>query len=144
MKVYTFYMKPGDTPLEAVVAVPERFSIAALLFGFAWALYRRLWLVAIVLAGVQLGLPFAVDLLGLDPALGSVAMLAFSVYVGCSANDWRREKLERSGHALAGIAAGHDLEEAERRFFDSVHDRRASVEPPTPPTPPRAFGAARA
>ena len=146
MKIFTFYMKPGDTPLEAAIAVPERFSIAALLFGFLWALYRRLWLVAVVLAGVQLGVPYGVDLLGLDPALGSIAMLAFSIYVGCSANDWRREKLERSGYVLSGIAVGRDQAEAERRFFDSVHERRAAmIPPPSGPTPsrlPRAFGAA--
>ena len=81
MKIYTFYMKPGETPLEAVIAVPERFSIGALLFGFIWALYRRLWLIAIVIFGVQLGLPFAAELLGLPPALGSVALLAFGIYV---------------------------------------------------------------
>jgi len=142
VKIYTFYLKPGETPLEAAIAVPERFSIAALLFGFLWALYRRLWLIAIVIFGVQLGLPYATELVSLPPALGSVALLAFGIYVGCSANDWRREKLERNGYAMAGLAAGRDLEEAERRFFGSVNERRSSAAPPTPPVLPRAFGTA--
>jgi len=143
VKIYTFYLKPGETPLEAAIAVPERFSFAAFLFGFLWALYRRLWLIAMVIAGFQLGLPFVAEELGLNPAFGSAALLAFAIYVGCSANDWRREKLEHNGYVLAGIAVGRDLEEAERRFFDSVHERHAS-EPPQRPPPvfPRAFGTA--
>ena len=39
MKIYTYHMKPGATPLEAAIAVPEAFSWAAFLFGAVWALY---------------------------------------------------------------------------------------------------------
>lgn len=142
MRVYTFFQKPGDTSLEAVVAVPERFSIAAFLLGFLWALYRRLWLAAIMIFGVQLAVPGAVEMLGVEPAVGSVALIVFAIYVGCSANDWRREKLERQGYAMVGIAIGRTLEEAERRFFDSVSTRRLPETPPKPPVLPRAFGTA--
>lgn len=121
--------------------VPERFSIPAFLFGFLWALYRRLWLVAIIIFAAQLALPAMVEGLGLHPALGSVGLIAFAIYVGCSANDWRREKLERNGYAVVGIAAGRTLEEAEHRFFDGVQARRAET-PPKPPVLPRAFGTA--
>lgn len=142
MRIFTFYQKPGETSWESVIAVPERFSIAAFLFGFFWALYRRLWLIAIMILGAQLALPGAVEMLGLDPALGSVALLAFAFYVGCSANDWRREKFERLGYKMVGIAAGRTLEEAERRFFDNVQARPVSETPPKPPVLPRAFGTA--
>ena len=142
MKIYTFHMKPGETPLEEAIAVPERFSIAAFLFSVLWALYRRLWLIAIMLAGVQLVVPYAAELVGLPPALSSVALLVFAVYVGCSANDWRREKLERDGYVMSGIAVGRDREEAERRFFDSVHNRHSAPPPQAPGVVPRAFGAA--
>ena len=142
MRIYTFYRKPGETSLESAIAVPERFSIAAFLLGFIWALYRRLWLVAVMILGAQLALPGAVEVLGLNPALGSVALFAFAIYVGCSANDWRREKLERKGYAMVGIAAGRTLEEAERRFFDNVQVRPSPETPPKPPVLPRAFGTA--
>ena len=142
MKIYTFHFKPGETPLEEAIAVPERFSIWALLFGFIWALYRRLWLVAIVIFGVQLAVPYAAELLGLQRELASVALLAIGIYIGCSANDWRREKLERDGYVMAGLAVGRDLEEAERRFFFISHDQHSAEMPPPPPTLPRAFGTA--
>lgn len=123
MKIYTYHMKPGATPLEAAIAVPEVFSWAAFLFGAVWALYRRLWLVAVIIAGVHAVVPYAVTELGLSPVLGSAGLFLFSFYVGCSANDWRREKLERTGHVMAGLGAGRSSEEADLRFFDDVGRR---------------------
>ena len=124
MKIYTYHMTPGGAPLEAAVAVPEGFSWGAFVFGVFWALYRRLWLVAVIIVGVNVIVPAAVQVLGLSPILASATLIIFSFYIGCSANDWRREKLERSGHIMAGIAVGQDWEDADRRFFDGVAERR--------------------
>jgi len=126
MKIYTYHMTPGATPLEAAIAVPEGFSWGAFVFGVFWALYRRLWLAAVIIVGVNVIVPVAVQELGLSAILGSATLFLFSFYVGCSANDWRREKLERSGQVLAGIAAGQDWEDADRRFFDTVAARSSS------------------
>jgi hypothetical protein len=124
MKIYTYHMKPGATPLEAAIAVPEGFSWGAFLFGALWALYRRLWLATVIIVGLHAVVPFAVDQLGMSPILGSAWLLLFGIYIGCNGNDWRREKLERSGYVLAGIAAGRDQEESDRRFFDAAGERQ--------------------
>ena len=95
-----------------------------------------------MIVAAQLALPAMIERMGLHPALGTVGLIAFAIYVGCSANDWRREKLERNGYAMVGLSAGRTLEEAERRFFDRVRARRAAETPPKPPALPRAFGTA--
>ena len=133
MRVYTYYMKPGRTAVADAVAVREGFSWAALLFGFAWALYRRLWLVAIVLAALPaVFYHLASSLPGSGLATVAVALYGlFALFAAFSANDLRREKLERRGHVLAGIAVGRSLAEADLRFFE-----RADARPPRPPTMP--------
>ena len=81
-----------------------------------------------VIAGVHAVVPYAVTELGLSPILGSAGLFLFNFYVGCSANDWRREKLERTGHVMAGLGAGRSSEEADLRFFDEAGRRGAVSE----------------
>ncbi|HEX9648753.1 MAG TPA: DUF2628 domain-containing protein [Alphaproteobacteria bacterium] len=120
MRLYTYYMKPGETAPEDAVAVREGFSWAAFLLTFLWAFYHRLWVVGLVLLAVPALVQYAIDSHWLHPAAGSALILAFTIFVGCTANDWRREKMERQGWVLSGIAAGGDLVEADRRFFDKL------------------------
>ena len=136
MRVYTYHLKPGETPLADAVAVREGFCWWAVVFGFLWALSHRLWLVAVVLAAAPMLVRMAIDGGWIDPGIGSTVLIVFSFYVGCSGNDWRREKLERKGWLLAGIVTGRDDAEADQRFFDRVGaGMSASPSPPPPPSP---------
>ncbi len=128
IRLYTYHMKPGETPLAAAVAVREGFSIWAFLFGALWALYHGLWLVAVVLAAVPLLIEVAAIEGWLQQEVAAVALLLFNVYIGCSANDWRRERYRRRGWVMAGLASGRDQTEADRRFFDAVAERRPGPE----------------
>lgn len=118
MRIYTYHMAPGRTALADAVAVPEGFSWGALFFGFVWALFRRLW----VAAAAAVVAPFAIGLAtwsfaGGAPAVGGGLLLVFALFFASHANDWRRDRLGRDGHLLAGIAAGRTRAEADRRFF---------------------------
>jgi hypothetical protein len=137
MKLYTYYMKPGETAVEDAVAVREGFSWPAFLFTFLWAFYHRLWVVGLVLLAVPAAIQYAVDSQRLHPLVGSAMILAFTIYVGCSANDWRREKMERTGYVMMGLAAGEDIAAADRRFYDKI-----ALTPPPPPRGPAMFGRA--
>jgi hypothetical protein len=144
MRIYTYHMKPGATALVDAVAVREGFSWAAFVFGFLWALYHRLWLVAVVVLAVPVLVRYAVDNGWLEPAIASTVLLLFGFYVGCSGNDWRRESLERRGYVLAGITSARDLAEADRRFFDAARMRvtdPASAAALSGRGPSAAFGA---
>ncbi|MDP6953143.1 MAG: DUF2628 domain-containing protein [Alphaproteobacteria bacterium] len=124
VSLYTYHMKPGETPLVDAVAVREGFSFWAFLFGALWALYHGLWLIAVVLAAVPLLIEAAAMEGWLQQEVAAVALLLFNVYVGCSGNDWRREVYRRRGWVMAGLASGRDRIEADRRFFDAVAERR--------------------
>ena len=133
MRIYAFYMQPGRTALADAVAVREGFSWGALCFGFLWALYRRLWREAALMAG----LPALVAWMALSGphstalALALAALLA--AFNACCANEWRCAALERRGHVLAGVAVGATRADAERRFFERAAAR--FVPPPLSPPP---------
>jgi hypothetical protein len=128
IRLYTYHMKPGVTPLADAVAVREGFSWWAFLLGALWALYHGLWLVAVVLAAVPLLIEAAAMEGWLQQEIAAVALLLFNVLVGCSANDWRREGYLRRGWVMAGLASGRDQTESDRRFFDAVAERRPGPE----------------
>ena len=48
MKIYTV-LEPPDGKSERVAFVPEGFSWGALMFGLLWALWHRMWVVALLL-----------------------------------------------------------------------------------------------
>ncbi len=127
MRVYSYYMKPGETALADAVAVPEGFSWWALVFGLAWTLYHRLWLASLTVAFVMASFAWMGRGPHGLPDAGVVLMGVFAVFVACVANDWRRESLLRRGYLLAGIAAAHTRLEADRRFFEQATARIAPL-----------------
>ncbi len=125
MRIYTFHMIPGATPLGEAVAVKEGFSWLAFLFGLLWLLYHRLWLWALVVFGLWLGLGLIAYWGLVDQLTLTIVEIGIKVWIGFSANDWRRDKLESEGHLLAGIVAGRDREAVDQRFYDGIGAQRA-------------------
>jgi hypothetical protein len=117
MRTYTIHHRAGANG-DDVVVIKEGFSWGAFIFNFLWALWHRLWLAFLVLLVVMLAIDAAADLLGLNQALASVIGLAVSLWVGFSANDWRRRALERRGYELGAVVAAQDGDAALRRFVD--------------------------
>jgi len=115
MRIYSIHYRAGD---QDVVVVKEGFSWGAFLFTALWALWHRLWLTFLALLVLLLALDAAADLLGLSEAIASVIGLAVSVWIGYSANDWRRRGLERRGYVLSAVVAAQDGDAALRRYVD--------------------------
>ena len=119
MRVYTVHIRPAQPGREQdIVLVKEGFCWPAFLFTFFWALFKRLWLVALALFGVGAVLSLAVETAGFDPLSEAAISLGFSVLVGFHGNDWRRWTLERRGYRSAGLSAGDDADAALHRFVD--------------------------
>ena len=140
MKTYTVHMHnlSGDAEQQAAEAVfvREGFSFWALLFPLIWLIVNRMWLVL----GGYLVLVIALESLSLlvGEIVPGVFVATLSLIIGFEAGQLRRWTLGRKGYRTIGIAAGRDLAEAERRFFDSWI-AKAKAQPAPPPREPKRY-----
>jgi hypothetical protein len=120
LKRYSVHLSPfAAGPDRDALFVRDGFSWAALLFGPFWALWHRLWWVALGMFAVALALAATEALLALDPATGSVLWTAISLIFGFEGNDWRRAGLAARGFVERGPVSGADIGEAELRWFSA-------------------------
>lgn len=126
MTLYTVHIRPGDSLLnQRPLFVKEGFNFVAFLVPFFWALYQRLWAVAIAIAAADIALVFMGQAQWLGAPSVLVLNLAINVAAGFSGNDWLRSRLARQGYLLADIAVADSLLHAQQRYFD----RSLSVKP---------------
>jgi hypothetical protein len=122
MRLYTVHVLPGDPdPGETIVLVEEGFCWPAFLLSPLWALWHRLWLVALLLLAVGAAVSGAAYLLGPDPISHGAASLGTAVLIGYFANDLRRWTLERRGYRLDKVVSGAGADEALGRYLDRAH-----------------------
>ena len=144
MPIYTVHEPPlriagaAADPMRFVF-VRDGFYVWAFLLTPLWMLWHRLWLVLIgyvVLSAVIDGL---LRFAGASTAVVVFAGILISLLIGLEAGPLRRLTLRRRRWRNAGLVSGYDLEDAERRFFDTWV-RRA---PPqnSPSAAPSAFAA---
>jgi len=126
-KLYSVHLRAWSaSPDGDAVFVREGFAWGAFVFSIAWALWHRLWLVAILIAGAIAALALTEDLLEINPLLAEAASFGLSLWIGFEANDWRRAGLRRRGYADAGIVTAASLAEAEHRFSTARHGGAAA------------------
>lgn len=123
MQIYTVHVKQGpDGDLTAdhqaqAVFVREGFSFWAFLLQPLWALYHRLWLVAVLIFATAVLLGLAAGALGLSGWQSFCLQILLAVAIGVLAGDFRRWTLGRRGYAVQAVVAGEVLEDAESRYF---------------------------
>ncbi len=124
MAAYTVHeppLRPADAGPDPArfVFVRDGFSFWAFVIAALWMLWHRMWLVlliyVVVVGGVETGLRYA----GASTGVIVVISLLISLLVGLEAATLRRFSLWRRGWRTVGVVSGHDLEEAERRFFNT-------------------------
>ena len=121
MRFYTAHVRHGGLdPDRDVALVKEGFSWPAFLFSVPWALLRRLWLAALVLAAAIAAIEALARAVGLDPATRTALTLGLSAGFGWLGNDLRRRKLERAGFVFRGVVAGESFDAALKRFLDGA------------------------
>ena len=148
MRVYSVHEPPvrGPDPLpdaERFIFVRDGFYFCAFLFAPLWMIWRRMWLVLVGYVIVSAAVETALVALGASATLVSVVALLVSLLVGLEASTLRRFSLNRRGWRNVGIISGDDLEDAERRFFETwVHElpTPAALPAAQPPAPPPAPG----
>jgi hypothetical protein len=138
MPVFTVH----EPPLRATAALPdpERFVFVrdgvyvwAFLLTPLWMLWRGLWLVFIIYALFAVAVEIAMHHAGFGTGSIILVQLLLSLLVAVEAGSLRRFSLARRGWKNIGVVSGDDLEDAERRFYDSwVRTAPAARERPPP------------
>ncbi|MDX2074146.1 MAG: DUF2628 domain-containing protein [Alphaproteobacteria bacterium] len=121
LKLYTVHTKPGsDHSLTKPVFLREGFNWPAFLFTFLWALYERLWLLALVILAANFAIAAGLRTGLIDQMSGTIILLALQVIVGFSGNDALRKRMRKQGYIFQDIASGDSLLRAEQRYFDRL------------------------
>ena len=145
MSVYTVHKAPARaeaaSAAERFVFVRDSFSWWAFLLAPLWMLRHRMWLVLAAYVVATGAIEFALLMFGASRTAIVIVGLLISLLVGLEASTLRRLALRRRGWSNVGIISGKDLEDAERRFFDSwLRDTlpRSGVASAATPGPPGA------
>lgn len=112
-KIYSVYVKQGtNNPLDSAIFIKQGFNFKAFLFTALWALYNRLWLLALVVGAVS-----AIFIMNSGAAF-MISSILFSIWFGLEANNFKSHQLEKKGYILFDVATGTDRMAAQARFFD--------------------------
>ena len=118
MRIWTAHLHDaGLYSGPEIVLVKDGFCWPAFFVPLLWALWHRMWLTALLLVVGALVLGVGMDLLGLSPAAQFVLGVGVAVYIGLSANDWRRASLRRRGWDDGSSVVAENREAAEWRLF---------------------------
>jgi hypothetical protein len=116
MNVFTIHLPPEDRTDGDPLPIREGFSWPAFFFTFFWALWHRLWLVALGLFVLLVVISLVLEISGIDPAARLVITLGVYSLIGFVANDVRRWWIERRGWRLDSVVTGLDADEAVWRW----------------------------
>jgi hypothetical protein len=112
-----------ETSIEEARAVKDGFSWPAFVFSFVWALWHRLWLVAVLIFVAEFAVGLLVGLIGFGAFVNAVVSLGLALVVGWLANDLRRDHLERQGLTDLGVVIAASGEDAIERYFSETTPR---------------------
>ncbi|MGH6925114.1 MAG: DUF2628 domain-containing protein [Propylenella sp.] len=115
MRVYTVHAPPADPAPERFAFVKDGFSWPAFLVPVLWILWHRMWLTLIGYVIYALIVAWIGRLAG--DGLAMIVAIAGALVLGLEGNAIRRLSLENRGWRGVGETFGHNLSEAEVRFF---------------------------
>jgi hypothetical protein len=123
LKIYTVHVKADSLrgaaqAYEQPVLVREGFNVMAFFFTLLWALYHRLWRVALAILLINVALAMLAELRIASEVTLAIVQLATNILIGYAGNDWLRAGLARRGYIIADIAAADNRLRAELRFFE--------------------------
>ena len=89
------------------------------MFGIFWALYKRLWQMAIILIGILYILLKTLDSGIIDFITYQIIYFSILLYLGSDASYLLHSKLEKQGFILKQIMLASSREKAEMKFCES-------------------------
>jgi hypothetical protein len=123
MTTYSIYAKANDAMAAEAIFLPDSFSWGAFVFTWVWALWNRMWIVAVLVLSIML----------IASALPTVPQfllaLGVNIIMGLHGNDLLGWSLTRRGHAEIALSNGGSMEEAELRFYADETNAPALASP---------------
>ncbi len=121
MHDYTVYLRPqGAAADDGFVLVKDGFCWPAFFLSTIWALWHRLWLVALLIAVASV----VVEIIATDLGLGFIgqtgAGLGLAAAFGYAASGLWGWTLERNGYVAASAVTGVNLADAEQEYLNSM------------------------
>ena len=111
MKMTSFAIYKHDE-LQDIVAVRQGVSFAAAIFGFLWALYKKIWW----LAALTILIHYLISIyLGASQEL--IITMALAIFYGLFAQDMWELDLQRKDYKCKDIVLAYSLEEAELKYY---------------------------
>lgn len=126
MKTFTVHLRrDGLDPNRDIAVIKEGFCWPAFVMSVVWAVWHRLWRVALGFFAAEVLLSAVLAYLGADWKTELVLSVGLAILIGLVANDFRRWTLERHGFVQSDIVAGIDGDAAVRQFYHR-HPRLAA------------------
>ena len=116
MAIYRVFESTSDHP-GSTVFVKEGYCWSAMVFSVLWALWHRMWIVAILLFASLLILNSLAVQLNFGEGLQSLVSMVVAFILGNEAEQLRTWSLRCAGYREAGIIEAHGLDEAELKYF---------------------------
>ena len=123
MKVYTVHLCQHNKDWDNnIVLVLEGFCWGAFTLSIIWALWHRMWWVALGITCVSLIVNGIIYILGMDTLAASFLGIGTATLFGLLANDLRRWNLARIGFLENCVVLGDNKEKALARFLENAPD----------------------
>lgn len=120
MKVYTVHIRRHGLDIDQdLVLIKEGFSFWAFLLNLVWALWNKLWWVALGIGFLSIFLNILTWALAVDPVSSVAISIGSAFLIGLIANDLHRWTLDQRGYANFGVITGETEDAALSRFLDS-------------------------
>lgn len=127
MTTYSVYLPSSLAYTRANLAeksrvISDQFSWGGFFVPLLWLLLNRLWLNALVLFAVEMGLTFGASRLGVPPGVSFGIGLILMLMVGLEGRRWLCAALERRGYRLVTIVQAETDDEALHQSLDACHE----------------------
>jgi hypothetical protein len=127
MTTYSVYLPSSLAYTRANLAeksrvIPDRFSWGGFFVPLLWLLLNRLWLNALILFAVEIGLAFGASRLGVAPGVSFGIGLILMLMVGLEGRRWLCAALERRGYRLVTIVQAETDDEALHQSLEACHE----------------------
>lgn len=121
---YAILVREREGRLPDIQTVPYGFSWGAFLFQTLWALYRGVWITALILLVAAVLASWLGALAGLGETGRVVLEIATSLVLALVANDLRRWELQKRRFRLVTIVSARRIAEAEAAGIHAYVDQR--------------------